>query len=282
MNMNITKKEIFLILGLLGVAAAVLVYFNVYTPSMEKFDQLTAENANLSSEVARLEGLVTQRELFIEETESVNKEAQELLDQFPANITPEDTIREAIEIDTNGSVDIGSMSYGSQATVYNMIAKSAEEMPSQSTASTVNEEGSEGEDSEGEGQVEANAQANAAAALNSGVETLVQPLTLTYSCSLDQFLQIVRYVNEQNNRDVISNVSLAYDSSTGLLASQMEIDKYYIVGLDRDEDYQPATFTTPVGSSNLFSTYISGTGVAASSETEEGEAEGGDAEEAQN
>lgn len=258
--MNISKKEIFLILGLVGIAAAVLVYLNVYKPSMQKFEKLSNENSDLTAEVARLEGLVTQRELFIEETENVNKEAQELLEQFPANITPEDTIRQAIEIDTDGNVDIARMSYGSQKSVYNMIAKSSVDMPSQTTSASVVGEGEEGDDSKA---AEANAKANKKAAESSGVQTILQPLSITYNGSLDQFLQIVRFINNQNNRDVINNVSLAYDSSTGLLSTQMTLNKYYIVGLDREEDYQPATFTAPTGSKNLFSTYVSGSGAAA-------------------
>ena len=91
------KKQIPLLLGLLGVVAAVMVYLFYFKPTMEHVNQLKAEDVKLQARITELEALRDQRDFFIEETEKMSKKVDEIYEQFPENVLPEDAIWEAID-----------------------------------------------------------------------------------------------------------------------------------------------------------------------------------------
>ena len=110
---------------------------------------------------------------------------------------------------------------------------------------------SEDTDSSEEGDSEEKKEEKKEETVDTQYDLIQQDTAYTFECDLNQFLRAAQAVNERNNRDVIKLVAMAYDETTGLLTTEMDIAKYYVTG--RGLDYTPATFSVPTGS-NLFST----------------------------
>ena len=52
--MKVSKRDILLLIGFIGILAAVCSYFFVYDPLMEKSKTLATENVNLQAQVQQL------------------------------------------------------------------------------------------------------------------------------------------------------------------------------------------------------------------------------------
>ncbi|MBR6329777.1 MAG: hypothetical protein IKR68_09055 [Lachnospiraceae bacterium] len=255
------KKQIPLLLGLLGVVAAVMVYLFYFKPTMEHVNQLKAEDVKLQARITELEALRDQRDFFIEETEKMSKKVDEIYEQFPENVLPEDAIWEAIDTqDKAGGANL-VIGYDKGISVYKPIGVSVDEMAASQAAS---EDADSAEEGDSEEKTEEKKEEKKEETVDTKYDLIQQDTAYTFECDLNQFLRAAQAVNERNNRDVIKLVAMAYDETTGLLTTEMDIAKYYVTG--RGLDYTPATFSVPTGS-NLFSTQ------RISAPAEDGEAE---------
>jgi len=256
------KNQIPMILGLLGVLAAVAVYMLVFKPTKEKVDRMKAEDKQLEARIAELEALRDQRDFFIEETERYSAIIDEIYAQFPAGVLAEDAIREAIDMEDGSSSENTGISYDTPASIYKPIGVSVESMKAANSGAEADTP-APAADTAGADDVDA-APAPAAAdeTIDTGYDLMQQNVIYTFEGDLSQAERVAKVINDQENRDVISALTMVYDESTGLLQSELALSKYYVTGRD-DMEHTPASFNVPTGSSNLFSTYRSGEGGAA-------------------
>ena len=258
------KNQIPMILGLLGVLAAIAVYMLVFRPTKEKVDRMRAEDKQLEARIAELEALRDQRDFFIEETERYSAIIDEIYAQFPAGVLAEDAIREAIDMEDGSSSENTGISYDTPASIYKPIGVSVESMKAANTgaepdaptpAPDANAGGIDDVDS-------ASAPAADDETIDTGYDLMQQNVIYTFTGDLSQAERVAKVINDQENRDVISALTMVYDESTGLLQSELALSKYYVTGRD-DMEHTPASFNVPTGSSNLFSTYRSDIGGSA-------------------
>jgi len=265
------KNQIPIILGLLGVLAAVAVYMLVFKPTKERVDRMKAEDKQLEARIAELEALRDQRDFFIEETERYSAIIDEIYAQFPAGVLAEDAIREAIDMEDGSSSENTGISYDTPASIYKPIGVSVESMKAANSGAEP--------DTPAPAEVDASADAAASVddvdgapapaadseSIDTGYDLMQQNVIYTFEGDLSQAERVAKVINDQENRDVISALTMVYDESTGLLQSELALSKYYVTGRD-DMEHTPASFNVPTGSSNLFSTYRSGEGGAAASQ----------------
>ncbi len=90
--MKIKKSEVNILIMLIGILLAVLAYFVVYSSFTEKKDILAAENATLQSEVEELQKLADNKQFYIDETNRMDNEIQDILSGFPGEIRQEDQV----------------------------------------------------------------------------------------------------------------------------------------------------------------------------------------------
>ena len=252
------KNQIPMILGLLGVLAAVAVYMLVFKPTKEKVDRMKAEDKQLEARIAELEALRDQRDFFIEETERYSAIIDEIYAQFPAGVMAEDAIREAIDIEDGSAVENTGIKYDVAASVYKPIGVSVESMKASNAGAEADTPAPTADAAGGAGDVDA-APAPAAdeETIDTGYDLMQQNVIYTFTGDLNQIERVAKVVNDQENRDVISALTMVYDESTGLLETELDMSKYYVTGRD-DMEHTPASFNVPTGSSNLFSTHRSG------------------------
>lgn len=250
--MTVSKKDIQLLLVVIGIGAVALVYTLYFKPTTEDTELLVAENRELNTEVAMLEDLLTKKDFYESEIERYNKEITELYERFPSGMSPEDVTAELIDMENETNISVVNYRYGSATQFYTPMGENTEDVIARE-----------------EQDVESGEQMKP-------LVGMVEPVSFAFSSDLGQFSQLANYVVARQNRDVIDSVSLTYDSSTGLLSGSLNLNKYYVTGLSKP--YTPAVFEGVVlGTDNMFSTMtssqlagvVSGNSVASSAATPE-------------
>ncbi len=260
------KKQIPLLLGLLGVAAAVLVYVLVFSPTKEKVSRLRAEDQQLMARIAELEALRDQRDYFIEETEKMSAKIDEIYAQFPGGVMAEDAIREAMDFEDGSAVENNGIAYDVPLSVYKPIGVSVESMKASTADMEADTPAPTPDAAPAGGDVDSvdaePVPAGGEEEIDTGYDLMQQNVIYTFTGDLNQVERVAKVVNDKDDRDVISSLTMVYDDSTGLLETELDLSKYYVTGRD-DVEHTPASFNVPTGTSSLFSTYISSAGSAA-------------------
>lgn len=223
--MKVKKSEIQLLIAVIGVLIAVCTYFLVYSKFNEKSDALEAENATLSSQVATLEILDQRRADYIEATEKMQSYITNFENRFPADILPEDSIMMVKTLEDYTRTEVANIAFGSEAEVVYTPAADAATTTADATAAT---------------DTTATAAATTAASPVSTDGTAYAdthmyevPLSISISCTYDDFKGLVRYIYNQQERESIQGVSISYNETDGMLTGNMTMNTYYLLGTDK-------------------------------------------------
>lgn len=206
-KMKVKKSEIQLLIAVIGVLIAVCTYFLVYSKFNEKSDALEAENATLSSQVATLEILDQRKADYIEATGKMQSYITNFENRFPADILPEDSIMMVKTLEDYTRTEVANIAFGSEAeVVYTPAADAAT-----TAASPVSTDGTAYADT----------------------HMYEVPLSISISCTYDDFKGLVRYIYNQQERESIQGVSISYNETDGMLTGNMTMNTYYLLGTDK-------------------------------------------------
>lgn len=215
--MKIGKKEINLLIGLLGVAIAVVVWMFVASPLKEKTAALQAENAELKEKANEYESVNAQREAFLAESVELQAERAELLENFKPGISKEDEIMYWANMERANA---------STMALSNLVMSSWTE---------VHVDGEPTGDEEGATQL----------------HLYKAPVNYTYQATYDGLKNMVNYVFAQQDKKSIESLNASFDSSTGNLVGSIDINMFYMTGTGNE--YVPSTIpTVPTGVSDIF------------------------------
>lgn len=205
--MKVKKSEIQLLIAVIGVLIAVCTYFLVYSSFNEKSDALEAQNVTLSSQVATLEALDQRKADYIEATEKMQSYITNFENRFPADILPEDSIMMVKTLEDYTRTEVANIAFGSEAeVVYTPAADAAT-----TAASPVSTDGTAYADT----------------------HMYEVPLSISISCTYDDFKGLVRYIYNQQERESIQGVSISYNETDGMLTGNMTMNTYYLLGTDK-------------------------------------------------
>lgn len=228
-KMKVKKSEIQLLITVIGVLIAVCTYFLVYSKFNEKSDALEAENATLSSQVATLEILDQRKADYIEATGKMQSYITNFENRFPADILPEDSIMMVKTLEDYTRTEVANIAFGSEAEVVYTPAADAATTTADATAAT--------------DTTTTDAAATTTTASTSPVSTdgtvyadthmYEVPLSISISCTYDDFKGLVRYIYNQQERESIQGVSISYNETDGMLTGNMTMNTYYLLGTDK-------------------------------------------------
>ena len=228
-KMKVKKSEIQLLIAVIGVLIAVCTYFLVYSKFNEKSDALEAQNVTLSSQVATLEALDQRKADYIEATEKMQSYITNFENRFPADILPEDSIMMVKTLEDYTRTEVANIAFGSEAEVVYTPAADAATTTADATAAT--------------DTTTTDAAATTTTASTSPVSTdgtvyadthmYEVPLSISISCTYDDFKGLVRYIYNQQERESIQGVSISYNETDGMLTGNMTMNTYYLLGTDK-------------------------------------------------
>ncbi|MCM1121037.1 MAG: hypothetical protein NC416_00490 [Eubacterium sp.] len=248
--MKASKRDILLLLGLLGILALVCSYFLVFWPTMEKADALEWENIQLQARIDDLSSKMDHKAFYISETESMNREIDAIFREFPVAVKEEDSILFAIGQELIAPMMVSSVSISACEPV--VLRDDGEDV------GYTYETGDIGEYEAQEG-ISDDIAASAADPDGSGLSNESTPsvlmarnVTINYLVSYEGLKRSIKNISVQDNRMSIDNLTVSYDESTGLLTGTTSVDMYCIPGQPGKEYVAPDFSSVLLGTDNIF------------------------------
>ena len=212
------KSDKSIILMLIGILLAAASYFFVYNNLTAETEVMQKANAELKQEVARLQELADNKQKYLDDTEAMSLKIDEIKAQFPAQYLPEDEILYMIGAEENFDMVAQDISMN-QTTVVEVAA------PVDESAAPADEAAAEGTDAQ-----EVSAEQTAAPEIS----LYKTPVTVGVLSSYVSIKDFIKMINDDKNRKSIDSVSIAFDSATGELLSNIDISMYSLTGTEAE------------------------------------------------
>lgn len=244
-KVNLTVKQIRTCLMLSSLAVFAYSYLVVYADYKEKTIALQEEAVMVNQQIESRRELLSGSENLEEKIQAVTDETEQILKQYPSRLTIPDTLLFLEEFDAANKLDILSITVGDQRTFYDTtVPKKNVEDASNVEIVTMEEDSSQGEGTkaetkdeiDGETQTEVNKEAQDESQIeqNSTSNEYMKGVKSTVSLSFQGTYKAVKasmkYIKEYPLRITMDSISMAYDTTTGLVNGSMTISLYAIEG----------------------------------------------------
>lgn len=215
--MKLGKKEINLLIGLLGVLIAVGVWMFVASPMKDKTQLIEVENAELKVKSDEYQAVNAQRAQFEADTLNLQEERATLLSAFPSGMTKEDEIMYWANMERANS---------SSLALSNLVMSGWSEVFVEGQPEATEEGGTQ-------------------------LHLYRVPVNYTYQATYTGVKDMVNYVFSKNDKMSIESITASYDGTTGNLIGTIDVNMYYMSG--SGNEYVPATIpTVPTGVADIF------------------------------
>ena len=247
--MKASKRDILLLLGLVGILAAVGSYFLVYQPKMEEAEAIEQENEELEARIRDLSSKMDNKDSYVAETERMNGEIETIFKRFPVDVREEDGVLLAINQELISPMMIDSINITACEPV---ILNSTEEDVDHTYEIEEIEQYEAQEGIGDDGAPISDAIANGADNSNMPSILMDRGVTMNYLVSYEGLKRGIKSISMQDNRMSINNLTVAYDETTGLLRGTTVVNMYCIPG-QADKEYEEPNFSSVLlGSDNIF------------------------------
>lgn len=211
---KINDKEKKMLVILSGLVIIFLVYRLVFSPLQDSNDALLSEKAQLQQQVEQMQGMVTNKSSYESQTKTMQDEIKTIFDGIPSNLTPEDEILYAYNLEGKYDMTITSLS-----------------LPQAELAYTMNQDGSN--------------------SLDNGKMLYKVPVAIACNVSYEGLKDYLRDLADEQYSKSMDNISLTFDKETGYLSGTFTVNMYYLLGSDRE--YVPQTIDgVSLGTDNIF------------------------------
>lgn len=259
--MKVSRRDILLLVGFIGILAAICSYFFVFQPYQEKTELLRAENEKMNKQIQELTNMTYNREVYIRETKRMNQEIESIYQLFPVNVKEEDCILLAINQELIAPMEVQSMNIEQIVNVE--YAANIEPVEEHSYTYDLGEGDVFGDGSNADATANAengtDLDAAAAAAAGTPQPTTIlrnRQTTINYVVSYDGLKRSVQNIANQTDRIAIDNMTVAFDDTTGLLVGTTAVNMYSIPFQEGKEYMQPDFSSVLLGTDNIFGTII--------------------------
>ena len=248
--MKVSKRDILLLVGFLGILAAVCSYLFVFQPTMEKSDALEQENMELQARINDLSSKMQNKDSYIAETESMNREMDAIFKEFPVDVREEDSILLAINQELIAPMLINSISISACEPV--VLQGEEEDVEHTYEIDEIEEYEAQEGISDDVSASDADPNGNGVGTENMPSVLMSRNVTINYLVSYEGLKRGIKNISVQDNRMSIDNLTVAYDESTGLLTGTTSIDMYCIPGQEGKEYVVPNFSSVLLGTDNIF------------------------------
>ena len=241
MDMKIGKKERDLLIGLLGVLLAIVSWFYIASPTIEKTDALRSENAILKAKADEYE--IANMQLSDHQAAIVLNQAEieDITTHYPGEIKTEDQIMFWANIDN---------AYPEQLAFADLAIEDRDVIAlSVDSADDIGEDVQVNYDESGNASIK-----------DSDIENITAkyvlygaPMGMNFACTYSGLKNMFNYITSQYDKNLILGTEVYYDDSTGLLQGNIAMELCYIQGLDKE--YTPTFIpAVPTGQMDVFHT----------------------------
>ena len=238
MDMTISKGQRDLLIGLAGVLIAVLCWFLVASPYIEKRKALEAENETLRPKAEEYQAVHARVDEYKESIVTLTNKENEIINHFPARIFREDQLMFWANIDNAYPLDLAFKDI--ELGEWDAVAVAGMDEAAQEQVTY---------DDEGNPVVSD----STVPEMNADYKLYGATMAMNFASTYTGMKEMFNYVNALNDKNSIDTVSIEYDEETGLLQGVMGMRLYYIEGIDKE--YQPYFIpSAPTGVEDVFRT----------------------------
>jgi hypothetical protein len=261
--MKIKKKDLKVVLYLVGILALVAGYFLGYQNLAEKRTELEAQRTLLQEKETKVNEIYENQSTYQEEADEAEQKASEILAKYPADVQGEDVILYTVDLENEFDAQVTTIGFTEDNLLYTVGANTGDEAEDTSTDDTDDTDETDETDTADTTQSAAEVTSQDIGIVDASTVQLPQismlETTVTYDFTIgytdckSMFQSILDYANKRN----VSSISLSYDSESGQLAGNMIVNMFYLTGTDK-EYTEPDSGVTLHGTDNIFATLEKG------------------------
>ncbi|MDE6626581.1 MAG: hypothetical protein K2K56_09460 [Lachnospiraceae bacterium] len=251
-----------ILLGLAGIAVAILTGLYVAKPNYEQVQTINTEITALQARLAELNQKQANREQYIEDTEKFNAEFEELLSAFPADMNQEITIMFLDGIRKSNEFAVETLDMGQKEQFYTLGQGGADaSLNATGTADTATAE----DESTEAGAESTEAPADTGAALteetitgaDSAYKCFRAVFPISYYGSYSSLKDVINYVAGYSDRMTVNSLNVSYDNTNDIYSGELELYCYSVESSERPER-QIELNEVEIGVKNIFDTGAAG------------------------
>ncbi|MDE6404623.1 MAG: hypothetical protein K2M20_03090 [Lachnospiraceae bacterium] len=251
--MKVSKRDILLLVGFLGILAAVCSYVFVFQPTMEKSEALKQENQQLQDRIADLQNKSANRDTYESETVQMRREMEEIYQLFPVDVREENAVLLAINQELLSPMKVESVTIDALLEVP-LLEIQQEEMPD-ATYEIDEVEAIEDDIGIQEAPTPETGDTQGAAGVNP-YNLMNRKTTINYEVSYEGLKRSVKNICMQTDRMVIDSLNVVYDEQTGLLKGSTTVNMFCVPNQEGKEYEEPDFGGVLLGTDNIFGTRV--------------------------
>ncbi len=249
--MSDRDKKLLVYLGALIILA--IAYFLVARPFLDKIDSLSVEKMELDAQLHDKREAYENKSVYEQGITEAYTTIQAIIDEFPEDNSDEKSIMFASHAETDIPIWFTQMKFAEETK--NLINGEEAENASDAEEAQLEENvaSAEGEELtvelENEESVDASLEEG-----DTGISELMYrdtELGLTFQCKYDGFKKYLAYIRDYKDRMVIKDIDVAYNNETGIVAGNMVLSQYAILGPGRELP-EVETDVDNLGTDNVF------------------------------
>ncbi len=256
---KLTDTQKMLICVLIDVLLIAIVWIFAFTPLGDKCTDAENDITALQSDIDRLQSLADQKETFIERTQILNADTDEIVDKYGAGNTPEKILMFLVDLSNEANMTIPSISFGEETNVTVLsdgtpLSEASYDSSADNSSDSGSSDGSSDDSgsSSNTGDATADGDDTETGAVKASEYYLYDyPVTFSFNVSYSGLKKAVKYIEEYGERMTIDDISVAYDDSTGRLTGTMALNMYTMTGTPKTY-LAPAIDNMKLGVANLF------------------------------
>ncbi|MCM1498140.1 MAG: hypothetical protein NC124_06690, partial [Clostridium sp.] len=254
-----------LLLGLVGVAAAVVSFMYVAKPNYEEVQSINVEITQLESRLAELNQKQADRDKYLEDTQKYNAEFDELLAAFPADLNQEITVMFLDGIKKNNEFALESLEMGQKEQFYtlgqggadNTLDTAAGTDAASTEAASTEAESTDAASTESAGAADGGLEEGAIVADSSAYNCYRAVFPIRYNGSYTSLKDVINYVGGYSDRMTVNTLDVSYDADNDIYSGDLTLYCYSIESSDRPER-QIDLNDVEIGVDNIFDTQMQG------------------------
>ena len=229
-------KKIKFIISLISVGIFAYSYFVVYNGYLEKTTDAYNETRLVKLQILEREQMLAEEEDILTTLEEINREKQKIIDSYPVYIAKEDNFMFIEKLERNLKINITSLDVSENKGFYQTI------LPAVVSSTDSEDQGDEVED-----------QVTASDATISTMDGYVNSITMNFLTTYEGIKELSEYIRNYPEPTIIENVSVSYDSSTGALAGNLILNRFFLTGTGKEYMGIPIDGIN-IGTDNIFGT----------------------------
>ncbi len=219
---NSNDIKVFFLVLILVVLAAVVSYFYLYMPMVEKRNDLIKENYDLEVRLINLRNLTTKQNDYIKGINESTEKIQSVLNNYSAGNTPEKSIMMAMLMEERVEIRLPNLSFTQPSIISSVQMPLVTETASGKYAIGYYD-----------------------------VNLWKETMTTNYVCTYEQLKKMIDFINAYPERMNIEAITVAYDSETKGLKGNLTLNLFAVTGTGKE--YQPPRIDDlSVGKDNVF------------------------------